>query len=134
MRNVNYEVKLVPAVECISEPSPRDFLSTLFKELDSNQIRYCVLLSWDELPEKLSSDLDIAVHPRDTEKLPSVFHVLREKGYTLVQVFNYFVSAYYFVFVWFVGSAIRSVAVDLIFEHRRSGRIVPSGEFLVAGR
>ena len=113
--------------------SRQDFLSTLFKELDISEIRYCVLHSWEELPENLSSDLDIAVHPGDAEKLASVFQVLRGKGYTPAQIFNYFVSAYYFVFFWFEGPVIRSVAIDVILEHRRGGLIVP-GEALVFGR
>ena len=112
----------------------KNFLSTLFRALDSSQVRYCVLHSWEELPEKLSSDLDIAVHPGDVRKLPFVFRFLREKGYTPVQVFNYFVSAYGFIFSWFEGPVINSVIVDVIFEHRRGGLIVPSGEELVSGR
>ena len=121
---------------CTSELSrtPEDFLVTLFNSLDSNEIRYCVLHSWEELPEKLSSDLDIAVHPGDVRKLPFVFRFLREKGYTAVQVLNYFVNAYYFVFFWLEGPVMTSVAVDIIFEHRRGGLIVPSGESLVTGR
>jgi len=132
---MNYSERSIHAVSRISvlRQSQQDFLSTLFHELDSSKIRYCVLHSWEELPENLSSDLDIAVHPVDAERLTSVFQVLRGKGYTPVQVFNYFVSAYYFVFVWFEGSVIRSVALDVILEHRRGG-LVASGEALVFGR
>jgi thymidylate kinase len=112
----------------------KNFLSTLFRALDSSKVRYCVLHSWEELPEKLSSDLDIAVHPGDVRKLPFVFRAVREKGYTPLQVFNYFVSAYYFVFFWLEGPVLSSVAVDVILEHRRGGLTVPSGEALVFGR
>jgi thymidylate kinase len=112
----------------------KDFLCTLFKSLDAHDVRYCVLHSWEELPEKLSSDLDIAVHPKDISKLPSVFQHLRGHEYQLVQCFNYFVNAFYFVFCWFEGSAVIWTAVDIIFEHRRGGLVVPSGEALVSGR
>lgn len=111
-----------------------DFLSNLFGALDSNRVRYCVLHSWGELPRNLSSDLDIAVHPEDAEQLASVFLVLRGRGYRLVQVLNYSGGAYYFVFFWFDGSVIRSAALDVIFEHRRGGLVVSSGETLVSGR
>jgi len=111
-----------------------NFLCTLFSALDSNEVRYCVLHSWEELPEKLTSDLDVAVHPEDICGLVSVFRLLREEGYIPVQVLNYFVNAYYFVFAWFEGSEINYVAVDIIFEHRRGGLIVPSGEELVSDR
>jgi thymidylate kinase len=114
--------------------SANAFLITLFAALDDTNIRYCVLHSWEELPEKLSSDLDIAVHPEDLGKFALVFRSLREHGYTVVQVFNYFVSAYYFVFSWFTGSLVNSVAIDIIFEHRRGGLTAPSGEQLVANR
>ena len=125
---MNYRERAIPTTACISDLSPgrRGLLSTLFKELDSNQIRYCVLHSWDELPENLSSDLDIGVHLKDAQKLPSVFQVLRQKGYTPVQLLNYSVNAYYFVLFWFEGPVIRSVAVDVILEHRRGGLIVQS--------
>ena len=58
-RTVNYGDRLVHPATCISElsQSRKDFLSSLFKELDTSQIRYCVLHSWEELPDKLSSDL-----------------------------------------------------------------------------
>jgi thymidylate kinase len=120
----------------ISQPSQsrEDFLYTLFNALDTAQVRYCVLHAWEELPEKLASDLDIAVHPKDRGKLPLVFQCLRDRGYTPVQVFNYFVNAYYFIFSWFEGLVAGSVAIDIIFEHRRGGLIVPSGEALVSGR
>jgi thymidylate kinase len=119
-----------------SEPSRsrRDFLSTLFGAFDRNQVRYCVLHSWEGLPEELPSDLDLGVHPSDIQKVPGVFRALCAKGYTPVQCFNYFVNAFYFVFLWFEGLRPKFVAVDIIFEHRRSGLIVPSGEVLVARR
>jgi thymidylate kinase len=116
---------------CLSQA---DFLCTLFRLLDGHGIRYCVLHSWEGLPENLPSDLDLAVHPTDVGKLSFIFADLREKGYKPVQCLNYFVNAYYFVFFWLEGSETKYVAVDMIFEHRRSGLIVPSGEALVAGR
>jgi thymidylate kinase len=63
-----------------------------------------------------------------------VFQELHDKGYRLVQCLNYFAHAFYFVFVWFEDDALKCVAVDVIFQHRRSGLISLSGEELVAGR
>jgi thymidylate kinase len=76
----------------------------------------------------------LGVHPGDRAKLPIVFGRLQAKGYLRVQCLNYFAQAYYFIFVWFEREALKSVAVDVIFEHRRSGLISLSGEELVAGR
>jgi thymidylate kinase len=117
-----------------STRSCSDFLSTLFGALDHHQVRYCVLHSWEKLPQKLSSDLDLAVHPGDVWKLSIVFRLLQERNYIAIQVLNYAVGAHYFVFCWFDGPELSSVAIDVIFEHRRGGLILASGEMLVAGR
>ncbi len=121
---------------CASElsRSREDLLVTFFDSLDRNEVRYCVLHSWEELPQKVSSDLDIAIHPEDAQRLPLVFRSLRENGYTAVQVFNYLVNAYYVVFFWLEGITVNSVAIDIILEHRRGGLIVQSGESLVSRR
>jgi thymidylate kinase len=113
--------------------SCRNFLSTLFAALDTHKVRYCVLHSWEELPERLSSDLDMAVHPDDVQKVPLVLQILLHSGFTPVQLFNYFVNAYYFVFFWLEGATISSVAIDIILEHRRGG-LIESGESLLSGR
>jgi thymidylate kinase len=133
---VNHGDQVIHASTRIPEPtrSREDFLSCLFSALDSNQVRYCVLHSWEELPEKLSGDLDIAVHPGDKRKLALVFGLLRDQNYTLVQAINYFAGARCFVFLWFERAVINSVAVDVIFEHQRGALIVPSIEELVSGR
>jgi thymidylate kinase len=109
-------------------------LHLLFQQLEEREVRYCVLHSWQGLPEELPSDLDLAVHPGDRARLPVVFQELRQKGYQLVQCLNYFPQAYYFVLVWFEDLALESVAVDITFQYRRSGLISLSGEELTAGR
>lgn len=123
-----------PTVGSPETRSPAHFLRLLFRLLEENGIRYCVLHSWEELPDNLPSDLDMAVHPGDRGKLPSAFRALQDNGYQLVQCLNYFAKAYYFVFFWFENNGLRSAAVDIIFEHRRSGLISLSGEELISGR
>src|SRR5258705_4547529 len=111
-----------------------EFLSALFGALDRHQVRYCVLHSWEELPEKVSSDLDIAVHPGDLRKLQAVSRFLHEKSYVAIHMLNYAVGAHYFVFCWFEGLVLKSVAIEVIFEHRKGAQIVATGEMMVAGR
>jgi len=123
-----------PAQDSTQGHSLPHFLRLLFRSLDEHQIRYCVLHSWEGLPDELPSDLDVAVHPGDRAKLPFVFRALQDEGYRLVQCLNYFAQAFYFVFFWFEGGALRSAAVDIIFEHRRSGLLSLSGQELVRGR
>jgi thymidylate kinase len=111
-----------------------DFLRALFHLLDEHGVRYCVLHSWESLPFELLSDLDVAIHPQDRLKLPIVFRRLQAAGYLLIQCLNYSVDAFYFVFCWFDGLSLRSVPLDFIFEHWRSGLAVLSVEELVARR
>ena len=90
-----------------------------------------MLHSFENLPREVLSDLDIAVHPDDRPKLAVVFRHLSEKGYRPIQCLNYAVGAFYFVFFWFEGSALQSVAVDVAFEHRRNGVMLSFGKDLV---
>lgn len=135
-RSTKYEELTFDEAACSTDPNCGriNFLCALFKALDEAEIRYCVLNSWEGLPEELPSDLDMAVRPSDHRKLLDVFRALCAKGYRPAQVFNYLVNAHYFVFIWFEGAVLRSVAVDVISEHRRGGVILASGETLVNGR
>jgi len=114
--------------------STSEFLRTLFLLLDEYGVRYCVLHSWESLPFELLSDLDLAVHPEDRVKLPAVFRRLQESGYLLIQCLNYSVNAYYFVFCWFEDLSLRSVPLDFIFEHWRSGLSVLSVQDIIDHR
>jgi thymidylate kinase len=119
-----------------SQLSQIDFLNRLFQALEERCVRYCVLQRWDALLEELQTDhdVDLAVHPKDAEKLPAVWRALRERGYGPIQLLNHEVNAYAFVFAWFEGLSLRTVMVDIAFEHRQSGLIWKSGEELIAGR
>jgi len=110
------------------------FLRTLFRLLDELAVRYCVLHSWNLLPEKLYSDLDLAVHPLDKVKLPGVFEALTQAGYTPIQWGNYVTNGHGIYFIWEGDSSIETATLDIIFEHRRAGMILASGEALVCGR
>ena len=118
----------------VRKRSEADLLSILFRKLDDNGVRYCVLHSWESLPNAIGTDLDIGVHPNDKEKLAVTLAEVRTNGYVPVQSLNYFVNAYYLVFAWFEEEVARFAALDIIFEHRRGGLIVPNGEALVASR
>jgi len=113
---------------------PSSFLQTLFGLLDEYQIRYCVLHSWDTLPEELRGDLDLVVHPADVGMLSRVFRELQNKGYPPVQCINNVVKSYYYVFVASEGQGKSFVCVDVSYEHRRGGLIFSPGDVMVAGR
>lgn len=114
--------------------SVSDFVRLLFSAFECAGIEYCVLHGWDGLPEVLPSDLDLAVHPKDRDKLPAVFRELRDRGFLPVDCHNYEVNAQTFYFCWFHEAERRCIAVDVIFEYRGHGKVVLTGDQLMAGR
>jgi thymidylate kinase len=114
--------------------STADFLRQLFRLLNEFGVRYCVIHSWEGLPEHLGSDLDLAVHPGDKALITSIIDELKCSKYVAYQWNNYITNGHSFYFYWVTGWTVNTVAVDMIFEDRRSGMILASGEEFVAGR
>ena len=109
-------------------------LRSLFRVLEEQEIRYCVLHSYEDLPEASRGDLDLAVDERDAGKLPRVLRALERLGYQTIQELPYAVGANYYVLAWPEGSALKLAALDVIWEHRRCGLILGTGREMVAGR
>ncbi len=110
------------------------FFTALFRGLDHRAVRYCVLHSYDDVAHRTEGDVDLAVHPSDMRRLLAVFATLAQAGYPLVQGLNYAVGACYFVFGWMDGTEIRTVEVDVMYEHRRRGLYLGASSELVARR
>ena len=113
------------------------FLRSLFRALEEHQVRYCVLHSYQRLPDELTSDLDMALHPSDIPKLRSAFSSLHQTGYYPLQCVSYSAGSggsHYFVFGWFDHGKFTSVAVDFTCEHREGGVILMPGEDLIQAR
>ena len=110
------------------------FLRLLFRLLDEHQIRYCVLHSWERFADELPSDLDLAVHPRDQARLPSVFQGLLDEGYQPIQCRHYAARGHRFDFVWFEPQGMRSAGIDVADEYREHGMILWRAEELVCSR
>ncbi len=122
-----------PAAHPEGNRSGPDFLRALFRLLDECEIRYCVLHSWEGLPRDLPSDLDLAIHPQDAEKLPFLIQALRKLGYLPILALHHAEGQRY-DFAWSNRSEMICVAVDIIYEYREAGLILMRGESLVAGR
>ena len=58
--------------------SPADFFNLYFSELDRLSIPYVVLHSYEELPNKIDSDIDYAVLTRDLPRLAGIQRRLAE--------------------------------------------------------
>ena len=115
-------------------PTTGDFVRLLFAALERAGVRYCVLHGWEELPEKVSSDLDLVVHPEDFPKLQIVFSELASADYKCIQCRHYAARSYRFDFAWFDGKHLHVVGVDCISEYRYAGLMLRSGEDLLTGR
>ena len=124
------------SIESHFEPacSLPNFLRRIFRLLDESEVRYCVLHSWNLLPEELPNDLDLAVHPQDKHKLFSIFELLRQHGYVCFQCLNHSKNGHFFVFFWVERAKVKTAAVDIIFDHRRSGLVLSTSEKIVAER
>lgn len=124
------------SIESRFEPASSlpNFLRGLFRLLEESEVRYCVLHSWDLLPEELPNDLDLAVHPQDKHKLYSIFELLRQQGYVCFQCLNHSKNGHFFVFSWAESSKVKTAAVDIVFDHRRSGLVLATSEKMVAER
>jgi thymidylate kinase len=114
--------------------SLRGFLLNLFRLLDEYNVRYCVLHSWDKLPDELPNDLDLAVPEQDKWKLLPVFESLRASGYVPIQAVSHSVNGTFYAFYWVEGSAVKLAAVDIVSEHRRAGLTLAGAEEMVANR
>jgi thymidylate kinase len=122
------------AIEVESTRCVANFLRNLFQLLDEAGIRYCVLHSWELLPDQLPSDLDMAVDPADRWRLFPVFEQLDRLGYRPIGLVNYSTNAYRFDFGWFEGRCLVTAGVDVICEDRRSGLLIGGGEEMIRGR
>ena len=98
----------------------------------SMDIRYSILHGWQSLPERLPSDLDIAIAPEDLKKLE---RRLRDNGNgELVQLLQHETSCYYFVLAVGEENWIRFIPVDTAVDYRRDGRVYFTAKELLAGR
>src|SRR5258708_1811203 len=95
-----------------SGSSSADFLRQLFRLLDESGTRYCVLHSWQNLPDELSSDLDIAVLPDDRKRLAATIRGLYKCGFSPIQLINHNVNGNYFVFCWHSDGQLQTAAVE----------------------
>ena len=109
----------------------RRFLEALVESLRRRGVRYCVLHDWEGLPERLGSDLDVAVHPEDLPALGRALRDLRALGFRLVQSLEYAPEAHYLVFLQTAGEA-EAVRLDVITAHWREGVLVDTGQAMTA--
>src|SRR5690349_16104777 len=78
----------------------REFFRLFFRELEQQAIPYVILHSYQEMPDKISSDVDYAVPSSVLPRLRGIQSELaRKHGWTLAQMLQHGVFAYYAVLV-----------------------------------
>jgi thymidylate kinase len=108
----------------------------LFDRLASRGIAFTVLGDARACPERIASDLDMAVSPRDLELLPRLLSAFcRDFGLRLVQMIRHERSARYFVIAWWgAHGGLSFLAPDFCSDYRRGGRLLLPSEDLLRGR
>lgn len=100
--------------------------------LESAGVNYAVLHDWDELPDHLSSDLDIVLAPEDLPRLEEA--LLRAAGPRVVQVIQHEATSFYFVLAVEEEKGVRFLPVDVTTDYRRNGRVWFTAKELLQGR
>ncbi len=78
------------------------FLTQLFQKLNESNITYCVLHSYDQIPQNVKSDIDIAIDKQGINKLDSIINkVSKNNGAKLIQKLHYDVPlCYYYIIAY----------------------------------
>jgi len=114
-----------------------DFLTAFFGRLDGQGVRYCVLHSYDSLPEYAPSDVDMAVASEDLRHAESaVFETADALGFRIVQKLYYDVPRCYFYIVSFRDDDGRPgfVQIDIMNDGPGIGRYLLKTEALLSRR
>ena len=94
------------------------YLTVLFKRLDEFDIQYCVLHSYDQLPQHATSDVDIAIDRRGIQAIDGILSEVAESvGVKLIQKFHYDIPhCYYYIFAYTDGTEL-PYFLQLDFHH-----------------
>ena len=106
-----------------------ELLSAFLAQLNSSDIRYCLLSGYDTCPEKVTSDVDFMVHPEDMYRVaPLLSQVAHVAGGALVQAIPHETWACHFVIAKDDGSPIGYFDPDCTGDYRKQGRLWLSAE------
>ena len=110
-----------------------ELFSAFLAQLNSTDIRYCLLSGYDTCPEKVTSDVDFMVHPGDMYRVaPLLSQVAHVAGGALVQAIPHETSACYFVLAKHDGSPAGYLDPDCSGDYRNQGRLWLSAEEVLA--
>jgi hypothetical protein len=111
-----------------------DFFDSYWEALAALGWRAVILHSWQDLPEKIESDIDYAVEGvTSRELLDFLARFSREKGWRLVQVIEHEPSAFYCVCMQ-AQPPYAHLELDVTWQYRRLGHLLVPSEILFDGR
>lgn len=112
----------------------REFFKLFFRELEQRNIPFVILHSYQEMPEKISSDIDYAVPDADLPKLSGIqLELARKHNWALVQTLNHGVFAFYAVLVS-LDDPTQNLRLDACSNYARARRFLVSESVLLADR
>jgi thymidylate kinase len=91
---------------------------------------YCVLHGWEDLGQRTTTDIDLAISPK---ALPVLEAALESDGWSIVQLLNYEIGSYYFVASRENNKRREFLCIDAITDFRHKGRIYITNQQLLTG-
>src|SRR4051794_15861398 len=112
----------------------KEFLQLFFNELESQSIPYVILHSYQELPEKIDSDIDYAVADWALPRLPYIQRdVAHRCGWALAQTLQHGVFAFYAVLLNLQEPS-ETLKLDACSNYARARRFLISEKILLENR
>lgn len=113
------------------------YLRAMFKRLNEKKIRYCVLHSYEQLPDFAPSDVDIAVDLDGMQNVePIIYELAKDLGFKVIQKLYYDVPiSFYYVLFFRDGNGLPGfIQLDLMCDAQGIGSYLMDTETLLEGR
>lgn len=124
-------------MEKLIEQDKATILTFFFEYLEQEGIDYCVVGRTDELPDKISGDIDLVMCADGLKHIHQhMFEFCRQNNLKLVQVLEHEPSAYYFVLSWMdLAGKPQYLHPDICGDYIRGSRLfLTAGEILTSRR
>ena len=113
------------------------YLNKLFSKFEQLDIRYCVLHSYEDLPDTPVSDVDIAIDRRGMNMLESILDKLsRDSELKIIQKLHYDVPfCYFYVLSYIEKNKLPSfVKIDFLSDYRGTNHYYITTSIFLSGR
>lgn len=98
------------------------YLTVLFQRLNELDIQYCVLHSYDKLPQHATSDVDIAIDRRGLQAIDDILsEIAKDAGARLIQKLHYDIPHCYYYILAYTGGTKLPYFLQLDFHHDNRG-------------